>query len=61
MRFDVARGLCAVEGIREAALELCVEVQEGSVTGWGREMVVGQHEGSGEAWGNVWVTAPRLL
>lgn len=61
MRLDVARGLCAVEGIREAALELCVEVQEGSVTGWGREVVVGQQEGSGEAWGNVWVTAPRLL
>lgn len=53
----MARGLYAVEGIREAALELCVEVQKVSVTGGGREVVVGQHEGSGEAWGNVWVTA----
>lgn len=61
MCLDVACGLYAVEGIREAALELCVEVQEGSVTGGGREVVVGQHEGSREAWGNIWVTAPCLL
>lgn len=32
-----------------AALELCVEVQEGRVMGGVREGVVGQHEGSGKA------------
>ena len=51
LRLDMARRLYAIEGIREAALELCVEIQKVSVTGGGREVVVGQHEGSGEAWG----------
>ena len=51
LRLDMARRLYAIEGIREAALELCVEIQKVSVTGGGREAVVGQHEGSGEAWG----------